>query len=337
MINAWSHLSFDVGPTLLRWFDDNAPAMRDAILAADRVSRQRLGFGNAVAMPYHHIIFPLASRRDKQTEVRWGMRDFRQRFGRDPEGMWLPETAVDEESLEVLAEEGIRFTILGPHQVTNSPPFGRPGRWRASSGRELAIFVYDGPLSHGVAFGDLLRGAAQWLARIEALPRAVDGDFTLTSLATDGETFGHHHRFGDLALAALIEQVDRRADLQLTNYAAALAMCPADDTVTVVASTSWSCSHGIERWRGDCGCRVDPATSQAWRAPLRAGLDMVAQAVHAIFVNDWPADAGDPWIARDLAGPDLAGAAAPAERSTTPPRGGAARARDVHLLRLVLR
>lgn len=309
VINAWSHLSFDVGPTLLRWFDDNAPDMRDAIVAADQVSRQRQGFGNAVAMPYHHIIFPLATRRDKQTEVRWGIRDFRKRFGRDPEGMWLPETAVDEESLEVMAEEGIRFTILAPHQVNGPPPFGRPGRWRAGNGNELAIFVYDGPLSHNIAFGDLLHGAAYWLERIEAMPQAGGDDFTLTSLATDGETFGHHHRFGDLALAALIEQVERRADLQLTNYAAALAIHPAVDNVTVVAPTSWSCPHGVERWRDSCGCRMNPATSQAWRAPLRAGLDMVAQAVHAIFVNEWPADAGDPWAARDLAGPDLAGAA----------------------------
>lgn len=309
VINAWSHLSFDVGPTLFRWFDDHAPAVGNAICAADRVSRQRLGFGNAVAMPYHHIIFPLASRRDKQTEVRWGIRDFRQRFGRDPEGMWLPETAVDEESLEVLVEEGIRFTILAPHQVTKAPAFGRPGRWRIGNGGELAIFVYDGPLSHDVAFGDLLSGATRWLERIEAAPLAVDGDFTLTSLATDGETFGHHHRFGDLALAAFIEHVERRADLRLTNYAAALAAHPADHNVSLVAPTSWSCPHGIERWRGDCGCRMDPYTSQAWRAPLRAGLEMVAQAIHAVFLRDWPADAGDPWAARDAAGPDLAEAA----------------------------
>ena len=309
VINAWSHLSFDVGPTLFRWFDDHAPAVRDAILAADRVSRHRLGFGNAVAMPYHHIILPLATRRDKQTEVRWGIRDFRARFGRDPEGMWLPETAVDEESLEVLVEEGIRFTILAPHQVATPPPFGRPARWRSGNGGELAIFTYDGPLAHDIAFGDLLSGAPRWLERIEAAPEAAGGDFTLTSLATDGETFGHHHHFGDLALAALIEQVERRADLQLTNYAAALATFPAVEPVTVVTPTSWSCPHGIERWRGDCGCRMDPYTSQAWRAPLRAGLEMVAQAVHALFVSDWPADAGDPWVARDLAGPDLAGAA----------------------------
>jgi hypothetical protein len=308
VINAWSHLSFDVGPTLFRWFDGHAPAVRDAIYAGDIASRRRLGFGNAVAMPYHHIILPLASRRDKQTEVRWGIRDFVKRFGREPEGMWLPETAVDEETLQVLAQEGIRFTILAPHQVVSPPPSGRPGRWRSPAGEELAVFCYDGPLAHDIAFGDLLKGADGWLERIDVAPRAADNGVTVTSMATDGETFGHHHRFGDLAVAALIDRIGHRPDLHLTNYAAILAEHPPTDEVTIISPTSWSCSHGVDRWRDDCGCRMDPYTSQAWRAPLRAGLEVVAQSVHAIFARDWPADAGDPWVARDAAGPDLAGA-----------------------------
>lgn len=309
VLNAWSRLSFDVGPTLFRWFDTHAPAVGEAIVAADRDAVRRLGFGNALAMPYHHIILPLASRRDKVTEVRWGIRDFQQRFGRMPEGMWLPETAVDEETLAVLVEEGIRFTVLAPHQVTTIPPNGAPGRWRGAGGEMLAIFVYDGTIAHDVAFGDLLRHAPRWLERIREAPHAVANASRITAIATDGETFGHHHRFGDLALASLIDEIERLEDVALSNFGAALAETPPHTDLEIVAPSSWSCPHGVERWREDCGCRMDPGTNQAWRAPLRAGLEVVAQAIHAVVERDWPADAGDPWAARDRAGPDLAGVA----------------------------
>lgn len=309
VLNAYEWVSFDVGPTLFRWFDAHDPATGAAFVAGDRASRARLGVGNAIAQPYHHVILPLASRRDKVTEVRWGIRDFERRFGRFPEGMWLPETAVDHETLEVLAQEGIRFTVLAPHQVTGAPAWGRPGLWQRD-GRELAIFVYDGGLAHDVAFSDALRDARRWHERLTAGPLAEDGGPTITSLATDGETFGHHHRHGDYALAALIDRVTRSDTARLTSYGALLAARPPTDPITLVERTAWSCTHDLGRWTRDCGCRMDGSTSQAWRTPLREALDDLALTVHAAVEAHWPLAAGDCWAARDAAGPDLEEAAA---------------------------
>ncbi|MEO5798524.1 MAG: DUF3536 domain-containing protein [Gemmatimonadales bacterium] len=309
VLNAYAWCSFNVGATLYRWFDEHAPEVGAAFQAGDAASRARLGFGNAIAMPYHHIIMPLASRRDKLTEVRWGIRDFRARFGRDPEGMWLPETAVDSETLEILAAEGIQFTILAPHQLESPPLNGRAGRWRSNTGSELAIFSYNGVLAHEVAFGDMLSDAGRWAEALHQLPLADDGGPTINAIATDGETFGHHRRFGDLALASLIDRLECDAPGEMTNYSALLAAHPPQTDVTLVEKSSWSCIHGIERWRIDCGCRMDPTTNQAWRAPLRAALEVLAQGVHAVAESAWPAEAGNLWEARDAAGPDLAGVA----------------------------
>lgn len=308
VINAYAWCSFDVGPTLFRWLDDHAVEVRDAIVTGDRESRRRVGAGNALAMPYHHVILPLLSRRDKVTEVRWGIRDFRARFGREPEGMWLPETAADDETLAVLVDERIRLTVLAPSQVKGALAFGRPGRWRGPAGRELAIFVYDGPSAHQIAFGDALEDAARWEASLTAFPLAADNAPSIVSVATDGETFGHHHRFGDLALASLIDRVARRNDASLTNFASILNDCPPVQDVTIVSPSSWSCPHGMDRWRRECGCRFEPGTSQAWRAPLRDGLETLAAGITDVVQRLWPTAAGDIWTARDAAGPDLAGA-----------------------------
>ncbi|NUQ13620.1 MAG: glycoside hydrolase, partial [Gemmatimonadaceae bacterium] len=180
LVNTLESISFDVGPTLLEWMEREARATYEAIISADRVSADRQGgHGNAIAQPYHHTILPLASRRDKRTEVRWGIADFRRRFGRDPEGMWLPETAVDPETLEVLAEEGIRFTVLAPHQVETPPPQGRPGLFRLGRERSIALFIYRGDSSHAVAFGGALHDGVAWansladaLAALSAPPAA---------------------------------------------------------------------------------------------------------------------------------------------------------------------
>ena len=306
VVNAYAWCSFDVGPSLLTWFDGHAPAVGAAIIAGDRESAARTGHGNAIAMPYHHAILPLLSRRDKVTEVRWGIRDFQRRFGREPVGMWLPETAADDETLAVLAEAGIRFTVLAPNQVTAPPPFGRPGRWR-DGGRELAVFVYDGPSAHDVAFGGALTDVAGWEAHLNARALADDGGISAVSLATDGETFGHHHLRGDVALAALVDRIGRRHDAQLTNFAAILAAAAPQVDVALVSPSSWSCPHGVERWRRACGCHNLPGTSQEWRAPLRDGLETLGAGITAVVERDWPATAGDLWTARDAAGPDLAG------------------------------
>lgn len=223
--------------------------------------------------------------------------------------MWLPETAVDEETLDVLASEHIRFTVLGPAQVRRVPAWGRAGRWRGASGHELAIFVYDGPSAHDVAFGDALDDAGRWAERLTAFALAPDTGPTIVSLATDGETFGHHHRFGDMTLASLCERLSQRDDVAMTNYAAVLALSDPTDDVTVVSPSSWSCPHGVRRWQDECGCRFDADTSQAWRAPLREAMLTLASGVTASMQAHWPPSAGDLWAARDRGGPDLAGVA----------------------------
>jgi hypothetical protein len=307
LVNAYTWCSFNIGPSLFRWFDEHAPDVAAAIIAGDRESAARTGHGNAIAMPYHHAIMPLLSRRDKVTEVRWGIRDFQQRFGRDPVGMWLPETAVDEETLMVLADEQIRFTVLAPSQVTGYPPFGRPGRW-TRDGREIALFIYDGRSAHHVAFGGALDDVTKWEEGLNAFPLADDGGVSIVSLATDGETFGHHHRLGDAALASLIDRVGRRDDARLSNFTAMLDEPSPRYDLTLVSPSSWSCVHGIERWRRNCGCRYEPNTSQEWRTPLRNGLETLGAGITEAVQRHWPAEAGDIWTGRDTAGPDLTGA-----------------------------
>lgn len=305
IVNTLTSISFDFGPTLLEWLERQAPSTYEAILAADQASVERHGgHGNAIAMPYHHLILPLASRRDKVTEVRWGIADFRRRFRREPEGMWLPETAVDEETLEVLAEEGIRFTVLAPHQVEASPPGGLAGRYRTASGRDLALFVYDGGISQAIAFGGLLHDARAWTDRMLA-PDVSGARRPLVAVATDGETYGHHHRFGEVALAWLLHALETRGDIRVENFAAVLARHPAQHDVTLVAPSSWSCPHGVERWRSDCACRLS-ATASAhpmhWRAPLRRALDWLAAEVHGLYEWEGSALLLDPWTARDVYG-----------------------------------
>src|SRR5213076_1860763 len=210
--------------------------------------------GGAVAMPYHHLILPLSPRRDKVTEVRWGIADFRRRFGCEPEGMWLPETAVDDETLDVLAAEGIRFTILAPHQVERAPAGGLPGWYRTNAGRRIAVFTYDGAISHDVAFGPLVRDADAWVERLMA------GSHELVAVATDGETYGHHHKGGDAVLARVLDTLKRRGDVRVEHFAGFLARRPPEEEVRLVAPSSWSCPHGVERWRAECG-RRSSATS----------------------------------------------------------------------------
>jgi alpha-amylase/alpha-mannosidase (GH57 family) len=261
-------LSFDFGPTLLSWMERAAPETYAAVLAADRAG------GSAIAMPYHHVILPLTSRRDKTTEVRWGIADFRRRFGREPAGMWLPETAVDHETLDVLAEEGIRFTILAPHQMERVPAGGLPGWYHTAGGsRRIAIFTYDGALSHGVAFGPLVNDAAAWVERLTS----ASGD--LVAIATDGETYGHHHKGGEVTLARVLETI------KTESFASFLARRPPEEEVRLVSPSSWSCPHGVERWRAECGCRAAPerATQQRWRAPLRAALEWLSEEIRALF------------------------------------------------------
>jgi len=312
IVNTLVSISFNFGATLLEWLEREAPETYAAVLEADRASRARhAGHGNAIAMPYHHVILPLGSRRDKVTEVRWGIADFRRRFGRDPEGMWLPETAVDPETLDVLAAEGIAFTILAPHQVEHAPPDGSAGRYRTPGGRSIALFVYDGAISHDVAFGPLLKDAVAWAKRLLSAGKSGT-ERRLVAVATDGETYGHHHKFGEVALAWVLRELERRRDVRVENFAAFLARHRAEQDVKLVAPTSWSCAHGVERWRADCGCRMAPErpTQQRWRTPLREALDWLAGELHARFEREGGALFQDPWAARDAYGTVVGGAAA---------------------------
>jgi len=302
IVNALRTMSFDVGATLASWLERADPFTYAAIVEADRASvGPDGGHGNAIAAPYHHVILPLAERRDKVTEVRWGIADFRRRFGRAPEGMWLPETAVDDETLDVLAAEGIQFTVLAPHQVHTVPPDGTPGSYRTVAGHTIALFCYDGALSHDVAFGDLLQDAGRWAQRV------TESTANVVTMAVDGETFGHHHRFGEMALASLLDRLGRRPHVTVLNYAAALQRAPAREHAKLVAPSSWSCPHGVERWRSDCGCKGHPETpsNQRWRAVLREALDRLAAELHGIYEAQASRLFDDPWAVRDAYGDAL--------------------------------
>jgi hypothetical protein len=334
LLNVFEYMSFDVGPTLAEWLEVEAPRVYEAMVAADARSLDRhRGHGNAIAAPYHHSILPLASRRDATTEVRWGIADFRRRFGRAPEGMWLPETAVDETTLDVLAAEGIRFTLVAPHQVTGLPHGHTWGICDTPSGRSIAVFAYDGAASHAVAFGNALRDAASWERAL------VAGTRDPLILATDGETFGHHHTFGEMALASLVRSVRQGSDLRLANCAEILERTTTPPSVSIVPNTSWSCEHGIERWRSACGCRMHPdrVSSQAWRAVLRDSLDWLAGELHAIYEREGAEYFADPWAVRDAFG-ETAGAGDAAVlqfvRDHTPGRSAAERVRAAELLEL---
>lgn len=308
--NLYSMMSFDIGPTLFEWMETNAARTYASIIEADRKSVAALGHGNAIAMPYHHVILPLVSRREKVTEVKWGIADFKRRYNREPEGMWLPETAVDEETLEVMAEQGIRFTILAPHQVETVSQSGLPLRFDAGGGQEIAICTYDAKLSADIAFGRLIKDGA-----LLAKNLAHDDGRLYRAAAMDGETFGHHHRFGEMALARAFRLLAEREDVRIENFASFLERNPPVENAVLVSPSSWSCVHGVERWRSDCGCALSPElhTSQAWRKPLRDGLEWLANELHEIFEREGlQLFIEEPWIVRDHYGSVIAASEAKA-------------------------
>lgn len=313
--NNYSRISFNFGPTLLSWMAVHDPDSLEAIVQGDQLSAARLnGHGNAIAQAYNHMIMPLASERDQRTQVRWGIADFVHRFGRRPEGMWLPETAVDSASLETLAAEGIRFTLLAPRQAKRIRPrndsawvdaqegtlnTGQAYLVKLPSGREISVFFYDGDIAHGIAFAGLLDSGDKLAQALRAKAQAHPGPF-LVNTATDGESYGHHHKFGDMALAWALDDIEQHGQLQLSNYAAFLADNPPSWEAEIVENSSWSCAHGVERWRSDCGCNVGtPGFNQRWRAPLRDSLDALKTQLDAIFEREAGALFADPWAVRD--------------------------------------
>jgi alpha-amylase/alpha-mannosidase (GH57 family) len=315
--NNYAHMSYNFGPTLLAWLETADPTTYQQILEADRLSRSlHDGHGNAMAQAYNHLIMPLANRRDKVTQVVWGLYDFHTRFGRDPEGMWLPETAVDLETLDLLAAHGIRFTILSPFQARRIRAPGdeawndvsgggidpsHPYRCLLPSGRDIALFFYDAPVAKAIAFDGVL-------ARGEMLIERLIGGFhegrnhtQLMHVATDGETYGHHHRFGEMALAYALSTIESKRLATLTNYGQYLDRFPPAEIVEIVDNSSWSCAHGVERWRSDCGCQTGgkPGWHQRWRKPLRDALDWMRDHLARLFAEEAGKFLSDPWAARD--------------------------------------
>ncbi|MFW6140746.1 MAG: DUF3536 domain-containing protein, partial [Acidobacteriota bacterium] len=305
IINNYSRISFDFGPTLLSWLEEKEPVVYRAVLDADKKSRERFsGHGSALAQAYNHMIMPLANSRDKRTQVIWGIKDFRHRFGRDPEGMWLPETAVDIETLEIMAELGLKFVILAPHQVKSKDPINpqKPYRCALSSGKSIAVFFYDGPISHDVAFGGLLKNGEAFANRlVKAFPENEDQSNHLVHIATDGETFGHHNRFGDMALSYCLHYLESRNLARITVYGEYLEQNPPEEEVEILENSSWSCVHGVERWRSSCGCSSGshPEWNQEWRAPLRESLDKLRDRMADLFQKEMSAYTNDPWKVRD--------------------------------------
>ncbi|PTN39111.1 hypothetical protein C6366_00270 [Desulfonatronum sp. SC1] len=292
LINCYAWTSFNFGPTLLSWLEQADPACYARILDADRQSLERWGHGNALAQCYHHIIMPLASPLDKEVQLAWTAADFRVRYGREPEGLWLSEAAVDTPTLEAVAQAGFRFVVLAPRQARavadldganqrdvdeSSLDISEPYAAALPSGRELSVFFYHGPISQAVAFERLLEDGGRYFQRInQAAGRG------LLCVATDGETYGHHFSFGEMALAYVLEQIRQgREGLELTNFAAYLAVNPPTRRILLHEPSSWSCVHGVERWRTDCGCADGghPGWKQRWRGPLREALHSNKQRV----------------------------------------------------------
>jgi len=314
----YASMSFDFGPTLLSWLETAAPDVYAAIIEADANSRKRFsGHGSALAHAYNHLIMPLANSRDKYTQALWGIRDFEHRFKRKPEGMWLPETAVDLETLDIMAGMGIRFTILAPRQASRVRPISDeswgdvsdervdptvPYEVTLPSGRKIAVFFYNGAVASAVAFKDLLNDGASFARELAgAASSAQSHQPGLAHIATDGESYGHHHRFGDMALAYALQYIESNGLARLTNYGEFLEKHPPSREVEVVENTSWSCAHGVERWRSDCGCsdHYHPGWNQAWRAPLRESLDWLRDYVLPRFEEKASGFFADPWQARN--------------------------------------
>lgn len=316
IVNNYAGISFDAGPTLLRWLAAEAPSTYELLLDGDRASRrEQYGHGGAVAQVYNHMIMPLATPRDRSTQVRWGVRDFERRFRRRPEGMWLPETAVDLATLEDLADLGIGFTILAPHQArrvrqtdgswaavtADSLDTSMPYRCRLPSGRWISLFFYHGPLSRAVAFEGLLESGAGFADRLAGTLPDQDTLPRLVLVASDGEMYGHHHALGDMVLADALDRLSRTDGVRLTNCAAYLAAHPPTVEVEIAEDTSWSCVHGVERWQRDCGCGRHRATQQRWRAPVREAITRLADELGTLFERRGSEIFRDPWAARDEA------------------------------------
>ena len=325
LVNNYEWISFNFGPTLLSWLEENHGEVFEKILEADRASASRLGgHGNAIAQAYNHIIMPLANRRDQETQIVWGRRDFERRFGREPEGIWLPETAINDETISMVIDAGFSFLVLAPSQAESVKPLGKRSAWTDISDGSIPtgspyrcfkprdrskkayidIFFYDSPLSHDVSFNHLLRSGESLSEAISLAYPRVRGD--LVVIATDGENYGHHEPFADMALAYLIDEGAQMKGFEFTNFGAYLESASPAYEVKLKQGpsgegTSWSCVHGVGRWKENCGCNTGapPGWDQAWRDPLREGLDMLRDALAGLFEKESYQLLEDPWKSRN--------------------------------------
>ena len=319
-VNNYAHISFNFGPTLLSWLETHHPSTYQSILEGDRESaRRRSGHGNAIAQAYGHAILPLCNERDRLTQVIWGVADFRHRFGREPESMWLPETAVNNATLEVLIDEGLRYVILAPAQASRYRPLGSTD-WQNvgdggidssraysyfrqdGSGRSIAIFFYDGPLARAIAFEKALTSSE----RLVRLIQWASAGKAMVNVATDGETYGHHFKFGELCLAHVLAVEAPREGFWITNYGEFLDRYPPQHEVQINPGrhdegTSWSCEHGVSRWMRDCGCYTggESGWNQKWRGPLRVALNYLRDRTAEGFEELGSKLLKDPWEARN--------------------------------------
>ena len=288
-VNNYHHISFNFGPTLLRWFDNEHSNFVEKLVQADKDSISKYGSGTAIAQVFHHAILPLCTLEDKRTEVKWGIADFQKRFGRKPEGIWLAETAVDLETLEVLVENDILFTILAPrqakailvgesyqeiqeHQLDTSRPY-----WcQLPNGKKIALFFYNGEIAMDIAFRGALNNGERFAQKLHDIARKLPEN-ALLHCATDGESYGHHHRYGEMALAFCVETLKTYDDVQMINYSAYLKKFPPTQYIEIQEVSSWSCAHGVGRWSANCGCCIDPQmqNQQEWRKHLRTALNLL--------------------------------------------------------------
>jgi len=313
--NNYGKISFNFGPTLLSWMADKSPDTIKRIIAANKDPEKFSGHGPAISQAYNHLIMPLANSRDKRTQVIWGIRDFEHRFGRKPESMWLPETAVDLESLDLLSEYGMKFAILAPSQIgrvkkikdqdwtevqNGSIDPRMPYLCNLPSGRSICLFPYDGQISKDVAFANLLDNGEAFASRLVQAFSNGDED-QLVHIATDGETYGHHHPKGDMALAYCLYQIESNSLAKIATYGEYLEKHPPTHEAEIIENTSWSCAHGVERWKSDCGDNTGthPGWNQAWRAPLRKAMDWLRDQLVPIYERESAPYLKDPWQARD--------------------------------------
>lgn len=317
IINNYSRISFNFGATLLSWMENYDQDTYQAILEADRQSVLHFsGHGSAMAQVYNHIIMPLANRQDKITQIVWGIRDFEHRFKRKPEGMWLAESAVDTDSLELLAAHDIKFTVLAPRQAKAFRRTGdehwhelrdsgvdtrRPYVCRLPSGRTIILFFYNGDIAQRVAFNGLLNDGQKFAQALLGAFNDQSNEHQLVHIATDGETYGHHHKHGDMALAYCLDYVEQNKQAKITNYAEYIAKVTAEYEIQIHENSSWSCVHGVERWRSDCGCNSGgrEGWNQKWRQPLRESLDWLRDQLNEVYANEASRLLHDPWEARN--------------------------------------